>query len=247
MCTVVLRVPDDPAEPVRLLAVRDEDPSRPWDPLGAWWPDAHPGVVGVRDVRAGGAWLAADPEARRLAVILNRAEVTGAAGSRGTVVLDAVAGDPPADRPDTNGFNLVEVDAAGARVTSWDGTDLRRRQLEPGVHMIAHDDVDDPETARIARWLPEFAATDAGAVTDDDGWMRLLERTATLDPTDDRAIVRDNRAHGYPTLSLLVCEATVGPDGVDIAYGELDRPGHWNHPHLHGPLDTPSRPEAPAS
>ena len=38
MCTVILRVPSVSGRPVRMLAVRDEDPSRPWQPLGAWWP-----------------------------------------------------------------------------------------------------------------------------------------------------------------------------------------------------------------
>jgi hypothetical protein len=230
MCTVIVRVPENPrVEATRVLAVRDEDPARAWDPPGAWWPD-RPGVVGVRDARAGGAWLATDAAAPRLAVILNRRDVPGATASRGRVVLDAVAGRPPHD-PRTNGFNLVVVDAAGARVTSWDGDALRETRLAPGVHMVAHDDVDDTATPRIARWLPEFAAAPSlGAEDGAAGWLTLLERTAALPPTDDRAIVRDNRPHGVPTLSLLVCTATVGPRGVDLAYGELDRPGIWNHP-----------------
>ena len=76
MCTVIITVPDDAAQPVRLLAVRDEDPGRPWDRLGAWWPDRYPGVVGIRDVRAGGAWLAANTDERRLAVLLNRHDLS---------------------------------------------------------------------------------------------------------------------------------------------------------------------------
>jgi uncharacterized protein with NRDE domain len=235
MCTVIVRVPDDPALPTRVVAVRDEDPAREWNPPGPWWPDTHPGVIGVRDARAGGAWLAVDDAAGRLAVILNRHEVPGATASRGRVVLDAVDGHAPVD-PDTNGFNLVVVDRAGTRVTSWDGTRLRETTLGPGVHMVAHDDVDDEATPRIAHWLHEFAAVPAD---DDDAWeagsIALLERTAALPPTDDRAIVRDNRPHGIPTLSLLVCTASVGAHGVDLAYGELDEPGHWNHPHFTHP------------
>lgn len=235
MCTVILRVPDDPADPTRLLAVRDEDPQRAWDAPGPWWPDTHPGVIGVRDRQAGGAWLAADPARRRLAVILNRREVPGATGSRGAVVLDAVDGHPPR-APRTNGFNLVVVDDGGTRVTSWDGEALRETRLQPGVHMIAHDGVDDPATPRIARWLPEFAAAEPG----DDGWeaawLDLLARTARLEPTDDRAIVRDNRPYGVPTLSLLVCAASVGRDGVEIGYGAFAEPGRWDAPALRPPL-----------
>ncbi len=41
MCTVVIRVPESGDEPTRVLAIRDEDPARPWNPLGRWWPEAH--------------------------------------------------------------------------------------------------------------------------------------------------------------------------------------------------------------
>lgn len=235
MCTVIVRVADDPSTPTRVLAVRDEDPTRAWDPPGPWWPDA-PGVVGVRDVRAGGAWLAADATAGRLAVILNRRDVPGAIASRGAIVLDAVEGRPVPAQPRTNGFNLVTVGPNGTRVTSWDGASVREVALEPGVHMIAHDDVDDPATPRISRWLPDFAASEADASPWWRGWLGVLAGTARLDPTDDEAIVRDNRPHGVPTLSLLVCAASVSRDGVEIVSGTLERPGHWNDLDLQPPV-----------
>ncbi len=97
--------------------------------------------------------------------------------------------------------------------------------------MIAHEGVDDAATPRIARWLAAFAEqrTDAGDTAD---WFapgsRCSRRRTALPATDDRAIVRDNRPHGFPTLSLLVCVATVGADGVDLASGAFDQPGRWN-------------------
>ena len=232
MCTVVIRVPASPAEPTRVLAIRDEDPGRPWNPLGRWWPEPHDGVVGVRDARAGGAWLAADPGAGRLAVLLNRADEStrpeSELVSRGGIVLDSVAGRSPAGKPPTHGFNLVEVDGPHARVLTWDGVTLRTVDLEPGTHMIAHDDVDDPGTPRIARWLGDFRAVEPAA----EGrwwmpWVEVLERSAALPPTDDDAIIRDNRPYGYPTLSLLACVAEVSEHDVDVHYGELREPGHW--------------------
>ncbi|WES64212.1 NRDE family protein [Microbacter sp. GSS18] len=239
MCTVIVHVPGE-GRPTRMLAVRDEDPARPWNAPGPWWPERHPGVVGIRDVRAGGAWLAADPEPARLAVLLNRIDLSDRADddvvSRGGVVLDAVAGLEPAAVPATRGFNLVEVDPNGSRVITWDGLERREVTIAPGTHMIAHDDLDDPTTARITAWLDAFRAAEPDPDAPANGpdawwrpWMRLLdERSRELGPDDDRAIIRDNRAHGFPTLSLLVCAASVADGDVSMAYGELAEPGRWN-------------------
>lgn len=233
MCTVIVRVPAASGAPVRMLAVRDEDPDRPWQPLGAWWPET-PGVVGVRDVRAGGAWLAADAAAGRLAVLLNRPSPPVPDGmtrvSRGGIVLDAVAGRTPRPTAAVLGFNLVVVEPAAVRIVTWDGVSRTQTRVAPGTHMIAHHDLDDVRSPRIVRWRDAFAETDP------DEWMSQLARTARLDPSDDRAIVRDNNAHGYPTKSLLVCTAAVGPAGVDVAYAAFDRPGVWNPVTLAGPL-----------
>ncbi|MEJ6553466.1 NRDE family protein [Microbacterium esteraromaticum] len=237
MCTVVIDVAPSPGGSARLLAVRDEDPQRPWDDLGEWWPDSHPGVIGIRDRRAGGAWLAADPASGRLAVLLNRADVLDlpddAVRSRGSLALESVAGRSPDGPLPMHGFNLLEVTPDGSRVLSWDGNELRESSVPEGVHMIAHDDLDDPRTARIEAWLPRFAAAmperagEGPAEAWVDGWVSVLGESAALSPEDDRAIVRDNRVHGYPTMSLLFCTAEVSPGAVDLRSRVLARPGHW--------------------
>lgn len=238
VCTVVIDVASSPGEGARLLAVRDEDPGRPWDDLGEWWPDVHPGVIGIRDRRAGGAWLAADPAAGRLAVLLNRADVLelpdDAVLSRGSLALESVAGQSPQGPVPMHGFNLLEVTPHGSRVLSWDGVQLRETPVPAGVHMIAHDDLDDPGTARIAAWLPRFAASAHDAHADrsstpawDERWVAVLAETATLPTEDDRAIVRDNRVHGYPTMSLLFCTAEVAPESLRVSSRVLSDPGHW--------------------
>jgi hypothetical protein len=235
MCTVIIDVGESPANPIRMLAIRDEDPARPWNPLGPWWPDTHEGVVGVRDVRAGGAWIAADPATHRLAVLLNRKDLSDRAESevvsRGTIVLASVAGEPLAASPRTHGFNLVEVAPGAASVTMWDGVKPRREILTVGTHMIAHEDVDDAATPRIAHWLDEFRRTPLGEVGSAmwwQPWMSILARSGDLAPTDDRAIVRDNRPLGYPTLSTLICIAALSEDSLDLHYGEFEHPGRWN-------------------
>jgi hypothetical protein len=232
MCTVIIRVPEVADEPVRLVAIRDEDPARAWLPLSAAWPETHPGIIGVRDGRAGGAWLAADPAHGRLGVLLNRKDVEdrpeSELHSRGGVVLASVEGTTPAGDPHTHGFNLLEVAGGSARVVTWDGVALRSVDLAPGTHMIAHEEVDDPATPRIARWLAEFAETPLP----DDGewwmpWLAVLARSSELPADDDRAIIRDNRPYGFPTLSLLLCAAEVAHGHADVRYGELRAPGEW--------------------
>ena len=245
MCTVLVEVPVSKTEAVRVLAVRDEDPARAWDPPGEWWAD-RPGVLGVRDRRAGGAWLAAAPQQGRLSVILNRADVysaglpAGANGlaSRGALVLDAVAGDQLPEPPKTAGFNLVTISGGSVTVSSWDGEVLARSELAPGVHMIAHHDVDDPRSARIAKWLPEFRKLAGLGQTWRERWIDLLAQTAQLSAGDDRAIIRDNRGHGYETLSLLVCTAEIrsadAADGsgasVELDSATLEEPAVWGSP-----------------
>ena len=232
MCTVVIDVEESGS--ARLLAVRDEDPDREWDGLGPWWPERHPGVIGIRDRRAGGAWLAVNPAQRRLAVLLNRADVHDLdetrAVSRGTLALDSVEGRSPDGPLPMHGFNLLEVGPEGARVLSWDGAELRETPVPRGTHMIAHDDLDDAVTPRIQTWLPRFRSLEPASARADwaADWIALLGETAALSPEDDRAIIRDNRPHGYPTQSLLYATASVTPAGVEVHDHALATPAHWD-------------------
>src|SRR5581483_6073411 len=70
MCTVVVSVDPASVVPVLFAGVRDEFLARPWEPPGRHWPD-RPELIGGRDLRAGGTWLAVNPEHRRVAAILN--------------------------------------------------------------------------------------------------------------------------------------------------------------------------------
>lgn len=232
MCTVIVEVPERPEDPTRILAIRDEHPERPWDPPGRWWPDTHPSVRGVRDRLAGGAWLAAD-DGSSLSVILNRGESVAAQlpegspalHSRGGIVLASIEGEELPERPYTESFNLVAVKGSETTVTSWNGTELERTLLTPGMHMVAHGHVDSMDTARIAMWLPKFREL---AGLDDvqwrDAWIAMLTEAATLPPEDDRSILRDNTPHGIPTKSLIVCMAAVGAHGVELASATLSEP-----------------------
>lgn len=225
---MVVDVPRESGQPVRVLAVRDEDRHRPWRGLGEWWPE-QPGVQGVRDDRAGGAWLAVDPGARRLAVLLNREDLSQRSDdevvSRGGIPLQSV-GRTLNDTPATRGFNLVEVDAEGATVVEWDGLTARRTRLSPGTHMIAHHSPDDPATPRIARWLEDFRR--AGIADGEVWWEPWLEVVAASTGDPSSSVLRRDAHDGLVLESLLVCAASVGADGVDVREAVLSEPGQWD-------------------
>ena len=120
-----------------LAANRDEFRARPADdPL-----EIAPGVFAGRDRQAGGTWLAV--HAGGLAALTN---IGGAlrrpdARSRGELPLAALAGRLPEDFAAYNPFNLLVVDADGARVFTHtgDGRVVAAVWLGPGVHAIVND------------------------------------------------------------------------------------------------------------
>jgi uncharacterized protein with NRDE domain len=157
VCTVVTRW--SPGEPLRILAIRDELASRPFDQPGEWWP-ASPGVIGGRDQRAGGSWCVTDVEAGVTALVLNRRERQTGTPSRGVLPLAAVAGgDEWADRiayRDMASFNLVLAGPEGVHAWTWDTHRLVATQLDEGTHVFTSSGVD-TDDAKTTAFAPRFA------------------------------------------------------------------------------------------
>ncbi|MGA3403240.1 MAG: NRDE family protein [Acetobacteraceae bacterium] len=179
MCTVVVLIRPGQSWPLVLAANRDERLDRAWDPPGAYWPD-HPGVIAGRDRTAGGTWMGLNRHGV-VAAVLNRQGSLGPAPgkrSRGELPLLALAQPTAAaaaeamtalDAGQWRSFNLVLADAAGAIVVRGLGHGRPQTQrLLPGLHMVTAHDPDDPESPRVARHLPRFAA--ALAPTPHTGW-----------------------------------------------------------------------------
>ena len=202
---------------VLLAATRDEFRSRLWDPPRVWWPERYPGVVAGRDRRAGGTWLAVDAERRRVAVILNRIEPSAVreeeARSRGELPLLAVTGGGEAiegeDLRLVRPFNLLLVEPSEVLWWRYDGSELSRRHVPPGLHIITAADLDDMSNSRQRYWLPEFEAAAAPAPRRGEraptGWGDWPDLLADVDtPFDDpRALnVRRGGADGvFGTVS----------------------------------------------
>ena len=140
MCTAVLSV--EPGRPVLLAGVRDELTDRPWEPPGRHWPE-HQGLIGGRDLLAGGTWLAVSPADLRVACVLNgigRPAPVATRRSRGVLPLLAAAGESLdlGMLADLDPFRLVVAEPGRAVIQSWDGRDLAERDLPPGLHLVVN-------------------------------------------------------------------------------------------------------------
>lgn len=92
MCLIVFSYRQHPDFPLILAANRDEFHARPADAMG-WWPDDQP-VVGGRDLKAGGSWLAVSRSGRLAAVTnVREANASIAERSRGEIVSQFVNGE----------------------------------------------------------------------------------------------------------------------------------------------------------
>jgi hypothetical protein len=236
MCTAIISVDPSSPVPVLLVGVRDEFLARDWEPPGRHWPE-RPGLVGGRDRRAGGTWLAVDPDAPRAAVVLNgrgRMAPEDGRASRGELPL-RVAADGKLGRPGLaafDPFHLAGAEPDRVRLWSWDGAALTGRDLGPGLHMIvnsglegmdqAEGDTEDAYmAARLAHFRPRLAAAPRPEPRPDDplerawgAWLPLVNGDG-LARADHRSLLPlldlgDGRVWGTTSVSLVA----IRRDGV---------------------------------
>jgi uncharacterized protein with NRDE domain len=196
MCTLAIYVRQFSDLPLVVAANRDEFLDRPASPPTLLAADAS--IVGGRDLRAGGTWLAV---ARRglVAGLLNRRTTTGwADGKRSRGALPLLMLTAPTARaaerllervePDAyNPFNLLVADATDAWVVQNKDGRLRTTVLDAGVHVLTNLDVDDPRCSRVARSHRAFATAGAAYASDGDGArLRAALRTILSDHTPAR-------------------------------------------------------------
>ncbi|GAA0967337.1 NRDE family protein [Acrocarpospora macrocephala] len=162
MCTVIVSVEPDAEVPVLLAGVRDEFVARPWMSPGAYWPE-HPGLIGGRDLLAGGTWLAVNPAARRVAALLNgqgRPAGLDVRLTRGDLpLLAADAGEMPhVDLSRYDPFYLVVAGLDGVRLWTWNGERIAEEKLPRGLHVIVNAGMPgEDENARVGYFRPRFA------------------------------------------------------------------------------------------
>ncbi|GAA2907099.1 NRDE family protein [Nonomuraea rubra] len=211
MCTLIVRT----GRRLSLMGVRDELTDRPWEGPGEHWPE-YPGVIGGRDLKAGGTWLAVSPADRRAAALLNgrgRAADERTRVSRGDLALRAAyTGELPAeaDLHDYDPFHLVLAGLSRVRLLSWDGERAAGSELPQGTSMVVNTGLD-PASERVVAYLPRFR--------DSERWDELIQAEPSSDP--GALIVRHELPDGRIFASLSVMAVEIGREGVTYDFTDL--------------------------
>jgi hypothetical protein len=144
VCTVVVSLQPGERVPLRLLGIRDELTSRPWQPPARHWPGSP--LIGGIDELAGGTWLAVHPVIPRVACLLNargpladpahrrsRGELSLRAAAEGPGFLRRLAGDPDALAA-YDPFHLICATPGAVTMISWPGGEGTDPEAEPGAN-----------------------------------------------------------------------------------------------------------------
>lgn len=167
MCLIAIAHRVAPMWPLVIAANRDEFYERPTRGIHAWSDDRR--ILGGRDLRSGGSWLALRDGGRFAAVTNIRGTTTHSGPSRGMLVANFVRGDDdPFDYvasipgEDYDGFHLIAGVAGGtiAHVSNARGTPS---VIEPGVFAVSNGRPgDDWPKVQLARSFVTDALDDAG-------------------------------------------------------------------------------------
>jgi hypothetical protein len=205
---VFLRVRNRSNKSVEIAALRDEFLDRPWDPPGMHWSNRR--LVGGRDRRSGGTWLAAAADSRAVAVVVNGPGMPPAgvdpASSRGSLPLRLLEGVEPdgADLARLPGFHLVHATPRLVRVFGWDGVALTITDVPHGDHTVTFGGVD-AEHPRVRRCRPLLANVRTG-----DDWLALLSGGGHDPAAPDALVIRrteSGRPYGTTSAALLTVSA----------------------------------------
>ena len=221
MCLIVVAHKVSDRFPLIVAANRDEDYQRPTRVAHIW--DDAADVIGGRDLRHGGSWLAITRTGRIAAVTNLRGAARDDARSRGLLVRDFVMSDiaPRAYAESVRvdeyaGFHLIAGRVGDTFVHLADSL----REWEPGIHGVSNGPAD-------ARWEKIDRAVDhvrvAASIEDADELARhLLEflATSTSGAIERTVFVRGDR---YGTRSSTAIVAS--HDAILFAEQNFSRGG----------------------
>ena len=144
MCLILFGYYAHPAYPLVLAANRDEFYDRPTAPA-EFWPST-PGILGGRDLAAGGSWLAVNRQGKLAAVTNFRdGRPQSASRSRGHLVREylrsTLSGEEQLQclepvQNEYGGFNLLLLDPEGLYYAS--NRAQQQAAVEPGIHGLSN-------------------------------------------------------------------------------------------------------------
>lgn len=187
MCVLFIAWKSHPRYRLVLAGNRDEFRARPTAALARW--ANHPEVVGGRDLKAGGSWLAATAGGR-FAAVTNFRQVPPVNGnrSRGALVSDFVCGNEPpsafitrlpAEAGEYGGTNLFAGDAQG--LWHWSNRGEVTRFMAPGLYGLSNGMIED-DWPKMRRGREGLARLVAASTLDEEALFALLaDRTPGAD------------------------------------------------------------------
>jgi uncharacterized protein with NRDE domain len=187
MCLLVFALREHPRLPLIVAGNRDEFHTRPTQ-AAHWWPDERD-IVGGRDLRAGGTWLALHRDGRFAAV-------TNYRDAHRESIDDAAYA----------GFNLLVADHQSAGYLSNRGGGMR--ELAPGIYGLSNATLDDPWT-KVTRTKSKLADLIDEDNVNETSLMRLLGDR-------EKASADEVQTNG---LSFAMAHALTAPFIVHPEYG----------------------------
>lgn len=229
MCLIVLATGQHPDYPLILAANRDEFHARPTQAAN-WWPD-KPGIVGGRDLQAGGTWLALRKDGH-FATVTNFRDAQPPSPqhrSRGHLVTDFLDGElGPQDylatiAPDAYaGFNLIVGTAH--EVAYLSNREDGMREIQPGVHGLSNALLDGP-WHKVERSRKKLTGLLTAGTVNETTLMRLM------DDREKAAVAEVESAH----LDFGRAQAITAPFIVMPDYGTrcttivlVDKDDNWH-------------------
>ena len=238
MCTLAVFVRQLPGLPLMIAANRDEFLDR--EATAPTLLSATPRVVGGRDLRAGGTWLAISQHGTVAGILNRRTEAAPLASkrSRGELPMLALATGSAAraativqalDGDRYNAFNLLVADRHEAWVAQNHADGIRLTVLDRGLHLVSNLDVNDPTCPKIARSHTRFAAAGEAFARDRD---EPRFRAALHAIVSDHTLTLDPR---LPDALGAICVHAGGFGTRCSSLLLLDDAGRWRHWFAAGP------------
>lgn len=187
MCVLFIAWKSHPRYRLVLAGNRDEFRARPTAPLARW--AQHPDVIGGRDLKAGGSWLAAS-RSGRFAAVTNFRQVPLVEGtqSRGTLVSRYVTGEESPSHfvraleqtaGSYGGTNLFA--GTGDALWHWSNRGAVTRMMAPGLYGLSNGMIED-DWPKMRRGREGLAQLIAAPSLDEDALFALLtDRTPGAD------------------------------------------------------------------